>query len=368
MDGYQFCHQVRAQDRWREVPFLIYTATFTGTEDEQLALRLGADRFLTKPLPASTLVAILHECLRRPGAHLIPDQQASPEPVLMRDYSERLVAKLEHRNVELEDLRAELNEANAMLESRVARRTEELATANRQLESFASFVSHELRAPLRAIGGYARELEEEFGAHLPEAGHKLARRLVRAARQTEQLTEALLTFCRLGRQPLQRRRLDVNAIVRAAIVSLAGEWKRRTVDIVVQHLPPCDGDALLLERVFSNLLGNALKFTRGRETPRVEVGVKPGADPVAYYVRDNGVGFDMRYAALVFEPFQQLHRDEGFEGAGLGLALVRNIVTRHGGSIWTEGKVNEGATFYFSLGESGVPSPVAPAAEREPAF
>lgn len=356
MDGYRLCHEIRSDERLRDTPIVIYSATYTSVQDEKLACEMGADRFLRKPAPPAVLIATVRECANATRAHAPPGLPPA-ELAVMRNYSARLVAKLEERNLELEEARIELREANALLEWRVQRRTEELAAANEQLESFASFVAHEVRGPLRAIGAYARQLQDEGTRSSSAHIRRCAEMIATTAGRTEQLTDALLRFCHLGAQPLRQRHLNLNDVVRAAIQALQQPLRERPVEMVVHQLPWCNGDPLLLEHVFTNLLDNAIKFTRNRQDPRVEIGAVSDADMPQVYVRDNGVGFDMRFAHLVFEPFQQLHRDAGFDGAGLGLNLVRNIMVRHGGAIRVESAVNQGTTFYLSF--AGVPQPVA---------
>ncbi len=358
MDGYRLCHEIRDSERLRNTPVIIYSATYTTAQDESLALEMGADRFLRKPASPAALLAIVRECIAQPVLH---DPPAAPlaELTLMRNYSERLVAKLEERNLELEEARIELREANALLEWRVQRRTEELAAANDQLDSFASFVAHEMRSPLRAIGTFIAQLEEHLVQGHADESRRVAHLVAHTVHQTELLTEALLRFCQLGARPVRRQPVNLNELVRRILDRLGEAEPARAADVAVQDLPACNADPLLLEHVFQNLLSNAFKFTHTRATPRIEVGVREGDGPPVLYVRDNGIGFDMRFAHLVFEPFQQLHRADGFGGSGLGLSLVRNIINRHGGSIWAESTVDEGTTFYFSLTGGTVASPLA---------
>lgn len=355
MDGYRLCYEIRLSERSRQIPVLFYSATYTAMQDEARAREVGGDGFYRKPTPPAELIAALRERIARPRFHSVP---GAPPAGIARThiYSEQLVAQLEERNVELEETRVELGEAKALLEWRVHRRTEELSAANEHLDSFASFVAHEVRVPLRTIGGYARQLQDDYGPRLPDEARNLASAIVRGLDQTEHLTDALLQYCQVGARPVRSSHLDLNQIVHAALTNLAEEIQRRDVDVVVHPLPSCDGDPFLVELVFHHLLANALKFTRARTAPRIEVGVCDPAGAPVFFVRDNGVGFDMRHAHLVFEPFQQLHREAGFEGAGLGLSLVRNIVSRHDGSIWSESVVDEGTTFFFTL--SRVEAPV----------
>lgn len=241
------------------------------------------------------------------------------------------------------------------LERRVAERTAQLQAAIRELEAFSYSVSHDLRAPLRAVTGFAQVLKEGYGACLDDPGRHYLDEILRQAARMERLIADLLAFSRLTRQPLRCEPVCLRELVQEAWLELAPEREGREVELSVGDLPVCEGDPLLLRQVFFNLLSNALKFTRPREVARIEVGCRPAATPEApgqpvIYVRDNGVGFDMRYAGRLFGVFQRLHREEEFEGTGVGLAIVQRIVQRHGGEVWAKGEVGKGATFFFTLG------------------
>jgi PAS domain S-box-containing protein len=238
------------------------------------------------------------------------------------------------------------------LESRVRERTAQLEAANRELEAFSYSVSHDLRAPLRAINGFSRILMDEHAERLPEAARDLLREVRDSAREMGLLVDGLLTFSRLSRQPIAAREVHPRELVDRCLDELREERAGREVDLTIGTLPECRGDPVLLKQVWVNLLSNALKYTRGRTPAQVEVGSQvDSATPAVttYFVRDNGVGFDMRYADKLFGVFQRLHRAEEYEGTGVGLAIVQRIVQRHGGRIWAEARVGEGATFYFTL-------------------
>ncbi len=237
------------------------------------------------------------------------------------------------------------------LEQHVAARTAQLQAANQELEAFSYSVSHDLRAPLRAIDGFSRIVLEDFAEQLPLKGqHYLG--LVRSATQRMgQLIDDLLAFSRLGRKPLRRQWLQPDGLVRQVLEDLHAEQAGRRIELVIAALPPCQADPGLLQQVFANLLGNALKFTRGRDPARIEVGGGEQEGKPLYFVRDNGVGFDMRYADKLFGVFQRLHRAEDYEGTGVGLALAQRIINRHGGRIWGESEPEHGATFYFTVGD-----------------
>jgi PAS domain S-box-containing protein len=245
----------------------------------------------------------------------------------------------------------EVRRLNAALEERVRQRTAQLEAANKELEAFSYSVSHDLRAPLRAIDGFAQKLVREFGAQLPEEAARQLRRVRENARQMGQLIDDLLTFSRLGRQPLRKQTVGPADLVRQVLEELRPEREGRRVEIRAGSLPPCQGDPALLKQVFTNLLGNALKYSRKRDPAVIDVGAREGDRPgeCVYFVRDNGAGFDMRYAGKLFGVFQRLHPVEDYEGTGVGLAIVQRIIHRHGGRIWAEGQVDRGAEFAFTL-------------------
>ena len=234
------------------------------------------------------------------------------------------------------------------LEERVRVRTTELEAANRELEAFAYSVSHDLRAPLRAIDGFGRILEEE-GARLDDEGRRLLGVIRHGTRQMGQLIDDLLAFSRAGRTELVRARVDMTALARQAWESLAGLEDRAAVTFRLDPLPEAEADPALLRQVWVNLLANALKFTRGRPVRTVTVGAGVEEGRAFYYVRDDGVGFDPRFKDKLFGVFQRLHPASEFEGTGVGLALTQRIVHRHGGAVWAEGVPGAGASFYFTV-------------------
>jgi PAS domain S-box-containing protein len=230
------------------------------------------------------------------------------------------------------------------------RRTEQaLAQSNQELERFSYSVSHDLRAPLRAINGYAQALWDDHAAKLGDEGRRLLAVIRDSAKLGGQLIDGLLNFSRVGRQALARRPVDLTALAGSVVAELRQTQGSVAVEVVLSPLPPVSGDAALLRHVLVNLIGNAFKFSAKRAHPKVEIGAQQDGPEVAYYVKDNGVGFDMEYAGKLFGVFQRLHRPDEFEGTGVGLALAQRIVQRHGGRIWAEGKVDEGATFFFTL-------------------
>ena len=230
------------------------------------------------------------------------------------------------------------------------RRAEQaLAQSNQELERFSYSVSHDLRAPLRAINGFAQALFDDHAARLDDDGKRLLTVIRDSAKLGGALIDGLLNFSRLGRQALTRAPVDLTALTEGVVAELRQTQGPVAVEVVLTPLPPTTGDAALLRNVLINLIGNAFKFSAKRAHPRVEIGAQQDGPEVTYYVKDNGVGFDMQYAGKLFGVFQRLHRPDEFEGTGVGLALAQRIVQRHGGRIWAEGNVDEGATFFFTL-------------------
>lgn len=243
----------------------------------------------------------------------------------------------------------EVRELNEDLEQRVRERTRQLEEANRELEAFSYSISHDLRAPLRALDGFSRILKTEFGDLLPEAGKHYLDVIRNNAGRMSQLIEDLLRFSRLSRQSLTRRSVDTLSIVNESLDSLSLEREGRHVEVTLSNIQPCVGDPALLRQVWMNLISNAIKFTRHRERAMIEIGCIEDETHLTYYVKDNGTGFDMRYVDKLFGVFQRLHSAEEFDGTGVGLAIAQRIIRRHGGTIWAQSAPDEGATFYFSL-------------------
>lgn len=261
----------------------------------------------------------------------------------------------------LRESEEKLRRLNLELEQRVHDRTVELEAANQELEAFNYSVSHDLRAPLRAIDGFARILEEDFGPLLGPEGRRVLGIIVTEERRMENLVNDLLRLSRLGRQALELQPVDLRELARMIGESMVAQCPDRVVHLKVADLPVAWADLSLIRQVLTNLLDNAFKFTGRRPVAEIVVGGRTEGRENVYFVADNGAGFDLARIDRLFGVFQRLHPDDEYKGTGVGLSLVRRIVQRHGGRVWAEGKVGEGATFYFAL-----PVPLVPLAEPVP--
>jgi PAS domain S-box-containing protein len=266
-----------------------------------------------------------------------PDGLSRGSLGILQDISERVQAE------------EEIRQLNAELEQRVLNRTAELEAANKELEAFAYSVSHDLRAPLRAIDGYSHILLENYWEHLEQDGQQIIHNIRRATQTMSQLIDDLLQLSRVTRGEMQRTEVDLSKLAHDILNLMKQQEPERRVEMIISPQMMAYGDPNLLRLALENLLSNAWKFTRRTSLAHIELGYLDESNRRVYFVRDNGAGFDMRYSDKLFLPFQRLHHAEEFEGVGIGLATVQRIVHRHGGQVWAEGEVNKGATFYFTL-------------------
>jgi signal transduction histidine kinase len=238
---------------------------------------------------------------------------------------------------------------NKQLQQRIEERTRELEASNADLESFSYSVSHDLRAPLRAVEGFCDIFMKEYGKQIPPDGLDLLASVCAGTARMHRLIDDLLHLARFTRQPLETHTVRMTDLVRRVAATLAGQWHERNVQLRIAELPECRGDSSLLEHVLTNLLSNAFKFTARSDPACIEVGAVTDAAEQVYFVRDNGVGFDMKYAERLFGVFQRLHAQSEFPGTGIGLSIVHRIIRRHGGRTWAQSELQQGTTMFFSL-------------------
>ncbi len=243
----------------------------------------------------------------------------------------------------------EIRTLNNELEERVKQRTAQLLLVNKELESFSYSVSHDLRAPIRGINGYTQILVEDYGDKLDAEANRIISRIIYNAKQMGQLVDDLLEFSRLGRTELNQREVITKEIVRAIITELRVFEEKREIEFKIGDLPNVHADQTAIRQLWVNLISNAIKYTRKTEQARIEIGSMELEGEKVFFVKDNGAGFNMQYYSKLFGVFQRLHSYDEFEGTGVGLAIVKRIASRHGGKIWADGKIGEGATFYFTL-------------------
>jgi signal transduction histidine kinase len=332
MSGLDFAREAKRRDDMP--PFVMVTGQ--GDDDAAIAtLRLGAADYIAK----------------RSG--YLDQLVYTIEQVVVSDRLSKANDRLQAELAERKRAESEVLRLNAELERRVADRTAELESANRELESFAYSVSHDLRAPLRALDGFSQVLLEDYAEVLDEQGRGYLERIRAADARMSTLIDALLELSRLTRGELSRERLDLTAMAREAGAALAEAEPERQVELAVADGLAAEADAELARALLANLLGNAWKFTGNHDAARIEVGAAAVDGETAFFVRDDGAGFDMAYAEKLFGAFQRLHSPGQFEGLGIGLATVQRIVRRHGGRVWAEGEVDRGATFWFTLPDVG---------------
>lgn len=393
MNGYQLCSAIRADENFAQIPVILLTS-LSNAEDVVKGLECGADNFITKPYDEKYLLSRIQyifanwhlremertrmgiEVFFAGKKHFITSDRLQILNLLLSTYetavqrNEELAAareQLQSLNEKLEDrvqertaalskeiverkrAEEEVMRLNAELEQRVHERTAQLELANKELEGFSYSVSHDLRAPLRALSGFSQMLQTESADQLSPKGKTFLQRISDAASGMNQLIEDLLKLFGVSKGEIKRQSVDLSELATGIASELRQMQSEREAEFVIAPNLIVTGDKSLLRVVLQNLLGNAWKFTEKTDATRIELGVQQEGDKPIYFVRDNGAGFDMAYAGKLFAPFQRLHSPAEFLGTGIGLATVQRIIHRHGGRIWAEGSVNQGATFYFSF-------------------
>lgn len=319
MDGFETAELIRQSERLKHVPIIFLTANNNAPDNIFKGYQAGAVDYILKPFSIQILQAKVS--------------------VFVELYNKTREVRIQSEHLK------KVNE-------QMAQHAEELIRINQELESFSYSVSHDLRAPLRAISGFARLLKEGYNDKLDDEGKRILGIIANNGVKMGKLIDDLLAFSRLGRKELEKKTVDMNELLNNVLVEIDKTIKHNA-KLIIEELPPAKGEETLIHQVFCNLIINAIKYSSKKENPIVQVGYYTDKkDGNVYFVKDNGVGFDMNYYDKLFGVFQRLHSAEDFEGTGIGLAIVHRIVTKHGGRIWAEGKTGEGATFYFTIGNN----------------
>ncbi len=343
MDGYTLCREIKSRPGLSDLPVILLTS-LSRPEDVLKGLACGADNFIRKPYDSKYLLSrveyILNNLELRKTERVRPGVQLSFE-------GEQYYITAEKQQIL--DLLISTFEGAVQMNDELQKKQEKLEAANRELEAFSASVSHDLRAPLRKISMYTSMLTEDHAPELGPEAQNYLQRIKDGIINMDQMIDDLLRLARLGRQELQQRKTDLSELVESSRRELAADLAGRQIEWRIGRLPTVDCDPGLTKSVFANLLSNAVKYTSRRDRAIIEVDQMSLGGEVVVYVRDNGAGFDPAYGQKLFGIFQRLHRQDEFEGTGVGLATVQRIIQKHGGRIWAEAEVDKGATFYFTL-------------------
>jgi signal transduction histidine kinase len=274
---------------------------------------------------------------------------ANEELAYQNKEKEKRAEELIIANRELQHAEADIRNLNNELERKVIERTSQLELANKELESFSYSVSHDLRAPIRAINAYTKILTEDGAEHFTPGGTKILHSIIRNSKKMGELIDDLLAFSKLGRKQVKVAAINMAGLVNLVRSDLLFEEGETVPEFIVHNLPAAKGDQSLIKQVWINLVSNAIKYSKNNASIRIEIGAYEKGTDIVYYVKDEGAGFDMQYYDKLFGVFQRLHSQEEFEGTGIGLAIVQKIIQRHHGSVWAQSTINEGACFFFSL-------------------
>jgi two-component system sensor histidine kinase/response regulator len=322
MDGFEVAQILKSNNRTKDIPIIFASAEKKERSTIMKAFEEGAVDYLSKPLD--------------------PELTKAKVNVLLKIQLQK--KELIEKNLSLEKADARIKQLNSDL----TKHLEELEALNKEMESFSYSVSHDLRAPLRSLDGYSRILTEDYASKLDEEGKRIVDVIQQNAKKMTALIDDLLAFSKIGKKEVQKSRVDMDSLVENTMREVKAAYQH-SAEIKKSDLPSASADHSLLAQVWMNLLSNAMKYSAKKEKAVIEIGSDVKEDEIIYFVRDNGAGFNMAYADKLFGVFQRLHRSVDFEGTGVGLAIVQRIVAKHGGRVWAEGKVDEGAVFYFTL-------------------
>ena len=335
MDGFRLCYEIRKSPRLHLLPFIIYTSTYTSPDDMKLAQTVGADKYLTRPASTAGLLAALREVIDKQAARPAPSAPVVEETYVLQKYSQTLVQKLEQKNAEL----AQANQA--------------LKRSNEELQQFAYIASHDLQTPLRNISGFVQLLQANYAEALDEQANDWIRRTVQATDQMHTLIRDVLAYSSLESQMLPFQPFSFREIVNDAIAFLGVSIGDAGGQVSCGELPTVTGDRAQLVQLMQNLIGNGLKY-HGRELPHVHVSAKFAGNEWVFSVRDNGIGIAPKHHERIFEIFRRLHNQQEYPGTGIGLAICRRVVHRHGGTIWVESEADHGSVFHFTIPEKTI--------------
>jgi hypothetical protein len=342
VDGYELCRRIKAA-KGRETPVVLLTS-LSDPMDIIRGLECGADNFLTKPYEPDHLLERLERLLATRATRGHARSRLGVKVYFLgREFT------IDSDREQILDLLISTFEDAVRQNRELRQREQALEATNNELEAFTYSISHDLGAPLRHAGGFSQLLLDEVAPHLDPTAQGYVQRIRQAIQHMQRMVDALLSLGRVGRRDLRPRPTELRALVDAARSELEAQTRGRRVEWQIGPLPRVECDPELMESVFANLLGNAVKFTRGRDAAIIQVGQMSSGNETVIFVRDNGAGFDMRYADNLFAIFQRLHRADEFEGTGVGLAAVQRIIHKHGGRVWAESELGKGATFYLTL-------------------
>jgi len=355
MDGFEMCRAIRQDAALKDTPVILLTM-LTDAGDVIQGLNAGADYYVTKPFNEQYLLsrikAILTEPPRRSEERieleLTLDEERHRVKVRPQQVLNLLVSTYENAVLQNRELMSAQDQLKQLSES-LEEKAQKLEEANQDLESFAYSVSHDLRTPLRAIEGFSGMVLKRYAGKLDDEGRRLLNVIRDNTQRMSQLISDILAFSRMGRLGMSTAEVNMDGMAHEVFEELRPSAAGRDLSMEISPLPSARGDHAMLRQVWVNLLANAIKFTCRKPAAVVQVGSYAEGGENIYFVKDNGAGFDMQYADKLFGVFQRLHRVEDFDGTGIGLAIVKRIITRHGGRVWAEGEVNAGATFYFAL-------------------